>query len=102
MATWAAGSGYIPIRKSSIATATIQSLWASQPAFKIAYDQLESGANSAATAGAVVGPYEQVRTDELDAQETMYLQGVAPKTALAAAAKAVDATIAQYNQRLGD
>jgi sn-glycerol 3-phosphate transport system substrate-binding protein len=102
MATWAAGSGYIPIRKSSIATATIQSLWASQPAFKIAYDQLESGANSAATAGAVVGPYEQVRSDELDAQETMYLQGVAPKTALAAAAKAVDATIAQYNQRLGD
>jgi sn-glycerol 3-phosphate transport system substrate-binding protein len=102
LATWAAGSGYIPIRKSSIQTATIQNLWASQPAFKIAYDQLESGANSAATAGAVVGPYEQVRTDELDAQETMYLQGVAPKTALAAAAKSVDATISAYNQRLGD
>jgi hypothetical protein len=32
----------------------------------------------------------------------MYLQGVAPKTALAAAAKSVDATISAYNQRLGD
>jgi sn-glycerol 3-phosphate transport system substrate-binding protein len=102
LATWAAGSGYIPIRKSSIKTATIQNLWASEPAFKIAYEQLQNGANSAATAGAVVGPFEQVRSDELDAQETMYLQGVSPKVALANAAKAVNATIASYNQRLGD
>lgn len=101
LATWAAGSGYIPIRKSSAKTATIQSLWASEPAFKVAYDQLTKGATSAATAGAVIGPYEQVRTDELDAQETMYLQGVSPEAALRAAATSVDSTIAQYNQRLG-
>jgi len=31
----------------------------------------------------------------------MYLQGVSPKVALANAAKAVNATIAAYNQRLG-
>lgn len=101
LATWAAGSGYIPIRKSSVATATIQNLWAAEPAFKVAYDQLQRGGNSAASAGAVIGPYQDVRTDVLDAEETMYLQGVSPSAALQAAAKAVNATIAQYNQRLG-
>jgi len=101
LATWAAGSGYIPIRKSSVATATIQNLWAAQPAFKVAYAQLQRGGNSAASAGAVIGPYPAVRTDVLDAEETMYLQGVSPAAALQTAAKAVNASIADYNQRLG-
>jgi sn-glycerol 3-phosphate transport system substrate-binding protein len=101
MATWAAGSGYIPIRKSSIETSTIQNLWASEPAFKVAYEEIQKGSNSNASAGAVIGPYEDVRTDVLDAEETMYLQGVSPVAALKAAASAVNATIASYNQRLG-
>jgi hypothetical protein len=42
-----------------------------------------------------------VRTDVLDAEETMYLQGVSPAAALKAAASAVNATIVSYNQRLG-
>jgi len=101
LATWAAGSGYIPVRKSSTQTATIQNLWASEPAFKVAYDQLQRGSSSAAISGAVIGPYEQVRTDVLDAEESMYLQGVSPPAALKAAAQAVNASIASYNQRLG-
>ena len=31
VATWAAGTGYIPVRKSSTQTATVQHLWATEP-----------------------------------------------------------------------
>ena len=42
-ATWAAGTGYIPIRRSSIATSTIRTLWKTTPGFKVAYTQLTWG-----------------------------------------------------------
>lgn len=100
-ATWAAGTGYIPLRKSAISTPTIKNLWATNPGFKVAYEQLVNGATTLATAGAVIGPFAQVRTDVLDAEESMYQQGVSPSAALKAATKAVDATISQYNQSLG-
>ena len=45
-ATWAAGTGYIPVRKSSAQTATVQHLWATEPGYKIAYNQINNGANT--------------------------------------------------------
>ena len=42
-ATWAAGTGYIPVRRSSVRTPTIQHLWATNPGFKVAYTQLVTG-----------------------------------------------------------
>jgi sn-glycerol 3-phosphate transport system substrate-binding protein len=101
MATWAAGTGYIPIRKSSVTTPTIENLWASDPGYKVAYDQLLNGANDVATSGAVIGPYEDVRADILSAEESMYTGGVSPTKALANAEAAVNATISSYNGRLG-
>ena len=100
-ATWAAGTGYVPIRRSATTTATIKNLWAATPGFKVAYQQLVNGATTKATAGAVIGPFPQVRTDVLNAEESMYQQGVSPATALKNAASAVNATISQYNQSLG-
>jgi sn-glycerol 3-phosphate transport system substrate-binding protein len=100
-ATWAAGTGYVPIRRSATATATIKNLWATTPGFKVAYQQLVSGATTNATAGAVIGPFPEVRTDVLNAEESMYQQGVSPAKALQNATRAVDATISQYNQSLG-
>ena len=100
-ATWGAGTGYIPIRKSATATATIQKLWATNPGFKVAYEQLVTGATTSATAGAVIGPFPTVRTDELTAEESMYTHGVSPAKALAGLVKSVNTTLANYNQRLG-
>ena len=37
---WAIGTGYIPIRESSAASAEMQDYWAQNPGFKVAYDQL--------------------------------------------------------------
>jgi sn-glycerol 3-phosphate transport system substrate-binding protein len=100
-ATWAAGTGYIPVRKSAAATSTVQQLWTSEPGYKVAYDEINNGVNDIATSGSVIGPYDDVRIDVLNAEESMYTAGVSPAKALANAAKTADTTIATYNQRLG-
>lgn len=100
VATWAAGTGYIPVRKSSTQTATVQHLWATSPGYKVAYDQINNGVNSAATSGSVIGPYAGVRTDVLNAEISMYTQGVSASKAVHNAQSTVDQTIASYNSRL--
>ncbi len=100
-ATWAAGTGYIPVRKSSAQTATVQHLWVTQPGYKIAYNEINNGANTPATSGSVIGPYADVRTDVLNAEISMFTQGVAPSKAVQSATQNVNSTIADYNHRLG-
>ena len=100
-ATWAAGTGYIPVRKSSAQTATVQHLWATNPGYKVAYNEINNGTNDAATSGSVIGPYADVRTDVLNAEISMYTQGVRPAAAVKSAAQNVNTTISNYNSRLG-
>jgi sn-glycerol 3-phosphate transport system substrate-binding protein len=100
-ATWAAGTGYIPVRKSSTTMATVKQLWATNPGYKVAYDEINKGVNDAATSGSVIGPYGDVRIDVLNAEESMFTAGVTPAKALANALKTANATISNYNQRLG-
>jgi sn-glycerol 3-phosphate transport system substrate-binding protein len=101
VATWAAGTGYIPVRKSSEETATVQHLWATDPGYKVAYDEINNGANTPATSGSVIGPYADVRNDVLNAEVSMYTQGVKPAAAVKAAAQNVNASMSSYNSRLG-
>ena len=100
-ATWAAGTGYIPVRKSSSQTATVQHLWATDPGYKVAYNEINNGVNSPATSGSVIGPYADVRTDVLNAEISMYTGGVSPANAVKNAQSSVDSTISDYNSRLG-
>jgi sn-glycerol 3-phosphate transport system substrate-binding protein len=100
-ATWAAGTGYIPIRKSSARTATVQHLWQTSPGYKVAYTQLLNGVVSPATSGSVIGPYADVRTAILNAEEGMFQQGISPAATLANVQQQVNSIIAGYNQRLG-
>jgi len=100
-ATWAAGTGYIPVRKSSAQTATVQHLWATDPGYKVAYNEINNGANTAATSGSVIGPYADVRTDILNAEISMYTGGVSPSAAVKSAQSNVNSTISSYNSRLG-
>ena len=100
-ATWAAGTGYIPVRKSSAQTATVQHLWATEPGYKVAYNQINNGVNSPATSGSVIGPYADVRIDVLNAEISMYTQGVKPAAAVKTAESNVNSTISSYNSRLG-
>ena len=100
-ATWAAGTGYIPIRTGSVTTPTIEQLWASDPAYKVAYTQLTTGPLTPATAGPVVGPYLTVTTAMVDAENSMLLHGASPAAALRTATQHVDSVISSYNARLG-
>jgi sn-glycerol 3-phosphate transport system substrate-binding protein len=100
-ATWAAGTGYIPVRKSSAQTATVQHLWVTNPGYKVAYNEINNGVNSPATSGSVIGPYADVRTDVLNAEISMFTGGVSPSKAVSTAESNVNSTISQYNDRLG-
>jgi sn-glycerol 3-phosphate transport system substrate-binding protein len=101
VATWSAGTGYIPVRKSSTQTATLQHLWATSPGYKVAYNEINNGVDSPATSGSVIGPYADVRTDVLNAEISMYTQGVSPSKAVSNAQSSANSTISDYNSRLG-
>ncbi|MGH9092121.1 MAG: ABC transporter substrate-binding protein, partial [Acidimicrobiales bacterium] len=100
-ATWAAGTGYVPIRTASVRLPAITSLWASDPNFKVAYTQLTSGRVTPASAGPVIGPYLTVTKALVNAENSMFTQGASPAAALRTATSHVNAVIAGYNQRIG-
>lgn len=99
-AEWHAGSGYIPVRRSAASLPAVTELWAEFPQFRVAYDQLNSGQDNAASAGTVLGPYSEVRDAMIAALEEMILQGKDPDAALKDAAAAADQAIEAYNSRI--
>lgn len=99
-AEWAAGTGYIPIRKSSANSKVMTELWKAEPGYKVAYDQLLGGVDNAATAGPVIGAYQAVRDVVLAAQQRMLTQGVSPQKALRDAQKLATKAMVDYNSRV--
>lgn len=100
-ATWAADTGYIPIRKSAVGLPQIQQRWQDVPGFKVAYDQLNSGVDNTASAGPVIGDYQGVRDAVLEAEQGMFTQGTKPSSALSQARDNSNKVIADYNSRVG-
>jgi sn-glycerol 3-phosphate transport system substrate-binding protein len=100
-AEWAAATGYVPLRESAAKSPTLQALWAKEPGYKVAYDQLVNGVDNVATAGPVIGPYQEVRDAVLAGEQKMFTDGTPAKQALAAAAKDADQAISSYNTRIG-
>ncbi len=100
-ADFAAATGYVPIRKSSITLPAIQQLWAKIPGYKVAYDQLVTGVNNVATAGPVIGDYLGARDAVRNAEESMFTGGTDPSSALSASLKNANKAIAAYNARVG-
>jgi sn-glycerol 3-phosphate transport system substrate-binding protein len=99
-ADFAAGTGYVPIRKSSVDLPAIKNLWATTPGYKVAYDQLISGKDDIATQGPVIGAYQAVRDAVLAGEQEMFTQGKAPADALKSAAQTSDAAMQDYNSRV--
>jgi len=99
-ATWAAGTGYVPVQKASVTTSTIESLWKIHPGFRVAYTELVTGPTTLATSGAVIGAYSTVRKDVLTAEENVLSGKVSPAAALETATKEADTAISSYDQRV--
>ncbi len=98
-ATWALGTGYVPVRKSAIRIPALAQAWASVPQYKVAYDQILASPVNAATAGYVTGAASQVDTDLQDAL-TAISNGTPPNRALAQAAASANSAIQSYNERV--
>jgi sn-glycerol 3-phosphate transport system substrate-binding protein len=101
LTTWAIGTGYLPIRKSAADSAPMRQYWAQNPEFKVAYDQLLNGPNNVATSGSVIGNYTGARDALRDAENSMFLEGKDPKSALKDAGSNATSAIDDYNSKIG-
>lgn len=98
-ASWAVGTGYIPIRKSATTLPAITQAWASVPYFRVAYEQILASPTDPATAGAVIGAFNEV-SNAINDGITSLATGINPKKALANTAAACNSAVAAYNARI--
>lgn len=97
--TWAAATGYVPIRADAVDLDPLRTKYADDPRFAVAYEQLTSGdPDDVAAYSPALGPLRQVRAETAKAVATVFNGGDAA-TALAAAAATSDALIRSYNNR---
>jgi sn-glycerol 3-phosphate transport system substrate-binding protein len=100
-ASWSAGTGYVPIRRSAVGLEPLARRWSEVQGFKVAYDQLLAGVENEATAGPVIGDYAGVRKAVADALEALVTSGVPPREALDRAADRANDAVKEYNMRVG-
>jgi sn-glycerol 3-phosphate transport system substrate-binding protein len=98
-ATWAVGTGYIPIRKSAVELPLLTEAWSKVPGYRVAYDQILASPSDPVTAGAVIGSFAQV-SDTIQNAITSLASGTNPDTALAQASEACNRAISSYNSRV--
>ncbi|MET0579433.1 MAG: ABC transporter substrate-binding protein, partial [Ilumatobacteraceae bacterium] len=60
-ATWAATTGYVPVRDDALDLEPLVTTYATDPRFRVAYDQLLAGDLDLASVGPVLGPLREVR-----------------------------------------
>jgi sn-glycerol 3-phosphate transport system substrate-binding protein len=99
LASWAVGTGYLPIRSSAVDTPTVKNAWAKIPGYKVAYDQLAGTAATPATAGGLSGAFSQIETDVTNMLVAIS-NGTAPAAALSQAVQDCNQAIGSYNSRV--
>jgi sn-glycerol 3-phosphate transport system substrate-binding protein len=99
MAKWHQDTGYLPITKSAQALLEEQGWFKDNPNLKTAVDQLNAAQSTSATAGALMGPFPQIRTI-VDQAIQAVTSGTSVNDALADAKAQADAALADYNRRL--
>jgi sn-glycerol 3-phosphate transport system substrate-binding protein len=99
-AKWFAGTGYLPVRKSSYDLPAAQQIMAKYPGFQTAKDIFLASPSTPSTLGPLLGPFVDVREAVRDSLEEIVLQDKDPKEALDEAAEKANDIIADYNQRV--
>jgi sn-glycerol 3-phosphate transport system substrate-binding protein len=100
-AEWFAGSGYLPVSRSSVDLPAAQDMMSRYPLFKTALDLYLNAPATPAALMAALGPVKQVDEAVYRGVEEMLAGNKDPQQALKDAAAAADEAIKQYNQRLG-
>jgi sn-glycerol 3-phosphate transport system substrate-binding protein len=101
-AEWFAGTGYLPVSLSAVDLPAAQDLVAQYPLFQVVFDLYRNTPVTSATAGAILGPNDQVAELTYTAEEEMLVGGKDPDQALKDAATKANETIEEYNRRVGD
>jgi sn-glycerol 3-phosphate transport system substrate-binding protein len=98
---WAAGTGYVPVNTGALEVAPLSDTYATDPRFRVAYDQLLDGETTPATAGPVLGPLAEIRVIVASALQDILSAGADPAEALDAAKAEADILIEDYATRTG-
>lgn len=96
--SWAAVTGYVPVRDDAIELDPLRTTYATDPRFKVAFDQLHAGETSATTLAPVLGPLLEVRTVTAGGVAAIF-GGADVAATLTASAQQADALIQSYNAR---
>ena len=96
--TWAAATGYVPVHLDAPDLEPLQTTYASDPRFRVAYDQLVATDADLVAAPPALGPQREVRAQTADAVAAIYA-GADVATVLADAEQSANALIENYNAR---
>lgn len=94
---WHKGTGYFPIRKSSVDILDKGGWFERSPNSRTAFDQLLETKTNAATAGALIGPFRQIRTIVEEAFQRV-MSGTSVDKALAKADEEAEKAIQEYQE----
>ena len=95
---WATLTGYVPVRADALEVEPAATVYAEDPRFRVAYDQLIGSPDDLALQGPILGPQREVRTVTARAVADIFA-GADVQTALSGAAQQANALIADYNAR---
>lgn len=95
---WATLTGYVPVRADALDVEPAATVYADDPRFRVAYDQLIGSPDDPALQGPILGPQREVRTVTARAVADIFA-GADVAQSLAAAAEQANALIADYNAR---
>ena len=97
---WHKGTGYFPIRKSAVDVLNVQGWFDQHPSFKTALDQLMETSTTTATAGALIGPFRQVRTIIEESFQSV-MAGTSVEKALENAKRKTENAMEEYQEVAG-
>jgi len=100
-AEWFAGSGYLPVSRSSVDLRAAQDAIARYPLFRQVLDLYLNAPATPATLVAALGPFQKVREAVYRGVEEMLSGAKDPEQALKDAASNANAAIADYSQWVG-
>jgi sn-glycerol 3-phosphate transport system substrate-binding protein len=98
-ATWAAGTGYVPVRQSAVGMPVLARAWSAVPGYRVAYEQVRQSPADVATAGGLSGAFADVETAIVNGLTAM-ANGTSPATALQQTVQASNEAISSYNARV--
>jgi sn-glycerol 3-phosphate transport system substrate-binding protein len=96
--TWAADSGYVPVRSDAVDLDPIKTRYVTDPRFKVAYSQLLEAADKPSSLGPVLGPQRDIRQVTAHAMAAA-LNGTPVQKALTDGATQSNKLLANYSAR---